>query len=135
MIYLLVIVEFFATLRRAARDTEFQVLLGTLIIVLSVGTLFYRITEQWSWVDSLYFTVVTLATVGYGDFAPTTTVSKLFTIVYIFIGIGLIVAFAQRIAREVLDTRSRRRLRRRRGQADDEEEGEVNDNEASLQRG
>jgi voltage-gated potassium channel Kch len=49
-------------------------------------------------VDSLYFSVVTLATVGYGDLAPKTTEGKLFTIVYLLVGIGLFVAVAQGLA-------------------------------------
>ena len=35
---------------------------GTLL----TGTLVYHLLEDWSWVDSLYFSVVTLTTVGYG---------------------------------------------------------------------
>jgi len=54
---------------------------------LLVGVAFYSIAEQWNVGDSLYFTVVTLATVGYGDFAPTLWYTKLATILYIFIGI------------------------------------------------
>ena len=63
--------------------------------------------EDWSWVDSFYFSAVTLTTVGFGDLSPTTTVSKLFTVFYIFIGISLIGAllneFLKRHARRASD--------------------------------
>jgi len=41
-------------------------------------------------VDALYFTVVTLCTIGYGDIVPDTTFTKLFTCVFILVGFGFI---------------------------------------------
>jgi hypothetical protein len=49
--------------------------------------------EGWSPVDAFYFSVVTLATVAYGDLHPTTDVAKLFTVVYILFGLGVLAAF------------------------------------------
>jgi hypothetical protein len=46
------------------------------VIVVGIGTSFYRIVEGWSVIDALYFTVVTLTTIGYGDLHPTTDLSK-----------------------------------------------------------
>jgi len=63
-----------------------------------VGALVYHYFEQWSFFDSVYFSVVTLTTIGYGDFYPVTFVGKLFTIFYVFIGIGLIFLFINRVA-------------------------------------
>ncbi|MGB5565929.1 MAG: potassium channel family protein, partial [Acidimicrobiia bacterium] len=50
----------------------------------------YRVIEDWSWVDSFYFSSVALTTVGFGDLSPSSDVSKLFTVFYIFTGISLI---------------------------------------------
>jgi len=63
---------------------------GLSLLVLGLGTVVYRILEDWSWVDSFYFSAVTLTTVGFGDLTPTTSASKLFTVFYIFTGISLI---------------------------------------------
>ena len=63
----------------------------TMIII--TGTLVYHYLEGWSYIDSLYFSVVTLTTIGYGDFAPKTDEGKLFTILYIVAGIGMILSF------------------------------------------
>jgi len=41
---------------------------------------------SWSFVDALYFSMVTISTVGYGDLTPTTRFSKLFTVCYILLG-------------------------------------------------
>lgn len=62
---------------------------ATLLSLLSVGTVFYHTEEGWSYFDSFYFTVVTITTVGYGDFHPSTTLSKTFTMFLIFMGVGL----------------------------------------------
>ncbi|MBW2964916.1 potassium channel family protein, partial [Candidatus Woesearchaeota archaeon] len=40
-------------------------------------------------IDAAYFTAVTMTTIGYGDIAPTHAVSKLFTIFFIFMGVGV----------------------------------------------
>ena len=63
---------------------------GLSLLALAVGTVVYRILEDWSWVDSFYFSAVALTTVGFGDLSPTTDASKLFTVFYIFSGISLI---------------------------------------------
>jgi len=60
-----------------------------LILLLASGMFFYENVEKWSYLDSLYFSVITLATVGYGDFHPTLPISKIFTMFYIFMGVGL----------------------------------------------
>lgn len=77
----------------------FRYLAGTVLFTLSVGTFFYHIVEKLSWVDAYYFSVVTLATVGYGDITPHTTAGKLFTSFYILTGVGIITTFFSAIIR------------------------------------
>ena len=75
--------------------------LGTsVIVVLGIGTVFYRFVEGFSWIDAYYFSVVTLATVGYGDLAPRTPAGKLFTTFYIFVGVGLLATFFSFLVRQ-----------------------------------
>lgn len=54
-----------------------------------IGTVVYRLLEDWSWVDSVYFSVVAVTTVGLGGFTPSTDASKLFTVVYILAGVAI----------------------------------------------
>ncbi len=65
----------------------------TTIVTIILGTVVYRFTEGWSWLDSYYFSVMTLTTVGYGDLYPTTAFTKIFTTVYVLSGLGVILNF------------------------------------------
>jgi voltage-gated potassium channel len=67
------------------------------LIMLALGTLVYHWLEGWSYLDSLYFCVISLATVGYGDLAPTTPLAKIFTMIYVVNGIGILLALFDRI--------------------------------------
>ena len=49
--------------------------------------------------DAIYFCVVTLGTVGYGDITPTTDVGKIFTVFYIIFGLGVIGGFFATLGR------------------------------------
>jgi voltage-gated potassium channel len=89
----------FAPIRAVARDPEGKVLLAGAATMVAVGTVAYHLLEGWSFLDSLYFSVVTLATVGYGDLHPTTVPAKLFTVGYILLGIGILAAFASELTK------------------------------------
>ena len=68
---------------------------GIVIVTLVVGALFYHTVEGWNLLNSVYFCVITLTTIGYGDFTPKTDLGKLFTIFYAFAGIGILATFIQ----------------------------------------
>jgi voltage-gated potassium channel len=53
-----------------------------------IGTFGFHIIEGWSLSESLYTTVTTLSTVGYGDFYPQTEKGRIFTIILIIFGVG-----------------------------------------------
>ncbi len=82
----------------AFKDPEFKALFYLVAVILATGTLFYHGVEGFRWLDALYFSVTTLTTVGYGDFVPHTDIGKIFTIVYILVGIGTLFGFIEVIA-------------------------------------
>ncbi len=110
-------IEFFSTTLRFGRavssawkrDPQFRSLTILVLITLLGGTIFYSLEEGWSVVDAFYFSVTTLTTVGLGDLTPATTFGKLFTVVYIFAGLGLIAGFINTVAQETLSSRRRAR--------------------------
>jgi voltage-gated potassium channel len=80
------------------RDPETKALPVVVGLLLLTGTVFYWSVEDWTPIQALYFSVVTLTTVGYGDLHPTSEYSRIFTIIYIFIGVGVLVLFLSSLA-------------------------------------
>lgn len=54
------------------------------------GVAFYSTFTDWNLLDSVYFTFVTLSSVGYGDLVPGSREVKLFTCAYIIVGVGIL---------------------------------------------
>lgn len=82
-------------------------------MVILTGMFVYHFLEDWRWLDALYFSVITLTTVGYGDFSPQTDAGKIFTIFYIIVGIGIILTFIDSVYthfnRHTLEMKKRRK--------------------------
>ena len=104
--FLLTLARLIRAFGRGLKDAEFRALLFVLVGLLVSGTIFYSTVEGWGILDSLYFSVITLATVGYGDLHPTTPLSKVFTMVYIVLGVGVFVAFITKVTAQ--ETRRKR---------------------------
>lgn len=68
---------------------KFITLFSTLALIVVGGTIFFHHVEGWTWLDSYFFTVVTLSTVGYGSLVPATALGKIGTTVFIFLGLGV----------------------------------------------
>ena len=113
------------------RDPEFEVIATLAALMLAIGTLTYHGLEGWNYLDSLYFSVTTLTTVGYGDFAPHTEVGRAFTIAYIIVGIGILLGFVNAVATHTIEEGKRdgvllpKRFRFRHKNTGEEEEAEV----------
>lgn len=124
LIAALIPLRFARAVRRAFKDPQFRSLFVLVIATLMAGTTFYWYVEGWSLLDAFYFSSITLTTVGYGDLTPTTAAGKLFTVFYIFAGLGIIVGFANAIARASVEQRgeARRLHKRRSGSAEPEED-------------
>lgn len=72
-----------------ALATRLLFLLALVLSAVVMGTLGYHLLEGWSLFDSLYMTVITLATIGYGETHQLDTVGRIFTVVLIIFGTGV----------------------------------------------
>ena len=110
------------------RDPETKalpVVAGALVLT---GTIVYWRFENWTIIEALYFSVVTLTTVGYGDLHPTSAGTQVFTIIYILTGLGVFVALLASVAEQYIRLkreapRARPRLRGRRRSELTQEDG------------
>lgn len=60
-----------------------------LVTLVVIGTVFFMSAENWTFVDSLYFTAMTVTTIGYGDLVPSHDISKIIAVVYAVLSIPL----------------------------------------------
>ncbi|MDD6918885.1 MAG: potassium channel protein [Peptoniphilaceae bacterium] len=59
-------------------------------LLLILGTLGYMILLKVSLVDALYMTVITISTVGFGEVGTTSAFSEIFSVLMIFMGVGVV---------------------------------------------
>jgi len=64
--------------------------IGLLFAILCFGTIGYMAIEKWSVLDALYMTVISITTVGFGEIRPISETGRVFTIILIFFGIGIV---------------------------------------------
>jgi voltage-gated potassium channel len=74
-----------------------------LFSLLAFGTAGYMIIQQWDFFDSLYMTVITVATVGFGEVHPLSTAGRIFTIVLTLGGVGTAFYILTSIVQATLD--------------------------------
>lgn len=70
------------------RDGKWVLPLTFLIAAIIIGAFTYHYIEGWKILDSFYFVIITMTTVGYGDFYPVTEIGKIFTMIFSIIGVG-----------------------------------------------
>ena len=89
-------------LRAAFTSQRVRLLMLLTATLIGLASTAYHYVEGWRWLDSIYFSVVTIATIGYGDLAPKTDPGKVITIIYVLCGLGLFVATATAIADAII---------------------------------
>jgi voltage-gated potassium channel len=88
-------------------------LLLTLFISIA-GTIGYMFIEGWNLLDSIYMTITTIATVGYGEVHKVSDSGRIFTILLIFFGVGFCLYVAGAMVQFMVEGRIRAVLGRRR---------------------
>ena len=68
-------------------------------ITIIISAAVFHYLEGWNWLDSIYFVVITFTTIGYGDFTPTTPLTKLLTILISLNGVAILLMLFDEIRR------------------------------------
>ncbi len=77
------------------------------IALLAIGSLGYMLIEGWGFLDSLYMTVITLATVGYGETHTLSVTGRIFTLILILMGVGYFLYVVSAIIQFLVEGRIR----------------------------
>jgi len=81
--------------------------------LLALGAAGYMVIEGWPFMDALYMTVITLATVGYGEVHKISTAGRIFTVLLIFMGVGFFLYVVGNAVQFLVEGRIRHVLGRR----------------------
>mgnify|MGYP001573004013 CR=1 FL=1 len=92
----------YRSLRGIWDDRASRGILISAALLLVAGTIIFMIIEGYSLIDAFYFCFITLSTIGYGDFSPTTDLGKVVTVIYGIAGLGVIAALVSAIATQRL---------------------------------
>ncbi len=68
------------------------------------GSVGFHYFEGLGWLESIYFTTSTVTTVGYGDFVPHTKAGRIFTTVFILVGVGTVLYALSIVAQAFIHT-------------------------------
>lgn len=117
MIIFITLINRLKQLRQRLLHSEFSVVVISIVWLVLIGTVAYSLIEGWPWLDALYATIITITTVGYGDFSPQTTYGRIFTIFFTLFAIGIASYAISSLAAIIIEqhgAKCKRKLRRRR---------------------
>lgn len=93
---------------------HFLIIVTLLLFVVAAGTIGFELIEGWGFMDALYMTVITIATVGYQEIRPLGEAGRIFNMVLIFFGLGTTTYVAASVVRFMVEGRIRAIMGRRR---------------------
>ncbi len=91
--------------------SKFATAIALLLIWIFVGTVTFHFFEDWTWIESFYFSVVTLTTIGFGDLVPTSDFTRFLASIYILAGVSAVLASLTIIGNTVIKQYQDRLLR------------------------
>ena len=94
---IIILGSFFISVKDVWKDVEFRILFVLIVLLLLTGAIFYSEVEGYDLIDSLYFSVMIMSTIGYGELTLSTSTAKIFTIVYAFVSIGVFITIGSKV--------------------------------------
>jgi voltage-gated potassium channel len=90
---------------RRKMPNNLKIALIFIVILIAIGTAGFHLIEGWDVLESFYTTVMTLTTIGYGDFAPKTHGGMLFTVTLVVSGVGTMLYTVGLVAQTMVEGR------------------------------
>ncbi|MBU1275600.1 MAG: potassium channel family protein [Proteobacteria bacterium] len=84
-----------------------RIFLAVMLAMLVMGTVGFTLAEDLPLSDAVYFSIVTVTTVGYGDISPKTDLGKLLAIFLILGGVGTFMGVVANLTEMLLSSRER----------------------------
>jgi len=94
---IIILGSFFVSLKDVWKDVEFRILFVLIVLLMLTGAIFYSEVEGYDLIDSLYFSVMIMSTIGYGELTLSTSTAKIFTIGYAFVSIGVFITIGSKV--------------------------------------
>ena len=89
---------------------EYMLAVTVIFVYIAIGCMAYHFLEDWSFVDSVYFTMLSMSLVGFGDLAPSNDMSRIFTAVYVLIAHLSIFCAITTVTQWIIDRRVSKRI-------------------------
>jgi voltage-gated potassium channel len=94
------------------RTSHLSIVVLLSVFLVGVGTAGYMVIEDWSALDALYMTVITLSTIGYGEVNPVSPNGRVFTLFLIVMGVGFFLYVIGNVVQFLVEGRIRHILGR-----------------------
>ena len=95
------------------RSNQLLISICMSVVLIGFGCLGYIVIEGWGFMDALYMTIITLATVGYSEVHAISGAGRIFTLVLIILGVGYFLYVVGNIIQFLVEGRIRAVLGRR----------------------
>lgn len=82
-----------------------KIALVFIVILVALGSVGFHVIEGWGLLEAVYVTVMTLTTVGYGDFAPQSRTGMIFTVLLVSFGVGTMLYTVGLVAQTMVEGR------------------------------
>ncbi len=106
------------------RTTHLIIVVLLSVFLVGIGTAGYMVIEDWTVLDAIYMTVITLSTIGYGEVHPVSQTGRIFTVILIVMGVGFVLYVIGNVVQFLVEGRirlvlGRRKLEKQIGQLND----------------